>query len=85
MNKNKAIILPVKFILNLAKKREKVCIWLFENTSMKIEGVLTGFDNFLNVTLIDAEEVYVKTNSRIKIGNILLKGENISVISKCEN
>ena len=82
MNKNKAIILPVKFILNLAKKREKVCIWLFENTSLKIEGTLSGFDEYLNVILTNAEEVTVKTNMRRKIGSILLKGENIALISK---
>ncbi|EDR28600.1 hypothetical protein ENUP19_0084G0015 [Entamoeba nuttalli] len=80
----KAMILPVKFIVNLAKHKQRVSIWLFENTALRIEGTLSGFDQYINLVLTDTEEVYLKTNTRRKIGTILLKGENISVISKIE-
>ena len=37
-----------------------------------------GFDEFMNVTLADAEEVWTKKdNKRVELGRILLKGDNI--------
>lgn len=78
----KAMITPVKYIVNLATTKSRVSVWLYENTSMKIEGTLSGFDEYLNVILTQAEEVYVKTNTKRPIGQILLKGENIALISK---
>lgn len=39
---------------------------------------LQGFDEFMNVTLADAEEVWTKKdNKRVELGRILLKGDNI--------
>ena len=78
----KAMVTPVKFILNLATTKSRVSIWLYENTAMKIEGILSGFDEYLNIILTEAEEIYVKSNTRRSIGQILLKGENIALISK---
>ena len=34
----------------------------------------------MNVVLDDAEEVYVKKGNKRKIGRIILKGDNISLI-----
>jgi len=42
---------------------------------------LQGFDEFMNVVLDDAEEVYVKTHTRKALGRILLKGDNITLIA----
>ena len=39
---------------------------------MKMEGHIVGFDEFMNIVLDDAEEIYVKTNTRKTIGNLLL-------------
>ena len=45
---------------------------------------MQGFDEFANLLLEDAEEVYVKKGTRKPIGTIMLKGENVSVISSKE-
>lgn len=37
---------------------------------MHMEGHIVGFDEYMNIVLDDAEEVYVKTNTRKQIGNI---------------
>lgn len=38
---------------------------------MHMEGHIVGFDEYMNIVLDDAEEVYVKTNTRKQIGNII--------------
>ena len=37
---------------------------------MKIEGVIVGFDEYMNIVLDNAEEVYVKSGSRTRVGKI---------------
>ncbi|VDM77734.1 unnamed protein product [Strongylus vulgaris] len=39
-----------------------------------------GFDEYMNVVLDEAEELNMKTQSRNKLGRILLKGDNITMI-----
>lgn len=34
----------------------------------------------MNVVVDEAEEIYVKTLNRVKLGRILLKGDNITLI-----
>jgi small nuclear ribonucleoprotein E len=56
-------------------------VWLYENADVKIEGRVLGFDEYMNMVLDDAEEIFVrKGNSRRRLGRILLKGENISLL-----
>ena len=35
---------------------------------MHMEGHIVGFDEYMNIVLDDAEEVYVKTNTRKQVG-----------------
>ena len=42
---------------------------------------MQGFDEYMNLVLDDAEEVNVKRRSRKPVGRILLKGDNITLIS----
>jgi small nuclear ribonucleoprotein E len=48
---------------------------------MRIEGKILGFDEYMNVVLDDAEEIRVKANTRRPVGRLMLKGDNISVIT----
>ncbi len=61
-------------------------IWLYENTSMRIEGKICGFDEFMNVVMDDAEEVENKGGkpTRRALGRILLKGDTITLIQAVE-
>ncbi|ELP89788.1 hypothetical protein EIN_425100 [Entamoeba invadens IP1] len=78
----RAMLAPVRYYADLIRNKQKVTIWLYENTAMKIEGRITAFDTYMNITLEQAEEVYVKTSNRRSIGNIMLKGDNIAVVQK---
>merc|ERR1711977_144468 len=78
----------------------RVSIWLYDILDFKLEGKIIGFDEFMNVVLDDAEEVWVKVSKkadgeesngssrskkaygdRTHLGRLLLKGENITLIS----
>lgn len=74
----------INLIFELLKRRDKVSIWLYENSAMKMEGFIIGFDEYMNVTLDSAVEVNVKTNKRREIGRILLKGSCITLIQRAE-
>lgn len=41
---------------------------------------LQGFDEYMNLTLDDAVELDIKKQSRKKLGRILLKGDNITLM-----
>ena len=58
-------------------QRETVQIWLYENTAMKIEGVIVGFDEYMNIVLDNAEEVYVKSGSRTPVGTTYIVGDSL--------
>jgi len=50
---------------------------------MKIAGRIIGFDEFMNLIIEDAEEVYIGKSAskpRRSLGRILLKGDNITLI-----
>ena len=51
---------------------------------MRIEGKIIGFDEYMNMTLDDAEEVYVKKGAgqRKNVGRILLKGDCITLLQE---
>merc|ERR1712071_94503 len=76
----KVMVQPINLIFRYLQTRARVDIWLYENTNMHMEGSIVGFDEYMNIVLDDAEEVYVKTQTRKQIGRVLLKGDNITLI-----
>ncbi|KAL7718118.1 Small nuclear ribonucleoprotein E [Entamoeba marina] len=81
---SKAMFTPIKFFMALTKDKQRVSVWLNGNPTMRIEGNMGGFDEFTNVVLTSAEEVHLKSGNKRSIGTIMLKGENIALISKIE-
>lgn len=55
-------------------------MWLYENTDLRIEGKIIGFDEYMNLVLDDAEELQVKKKTRKQLGRILLKGDSITLM-----
>ena len=55
-------------IFRYLQTRARVDIWLYENINMHMQGSIVGFDEYMNIVLDDAEEVYVKTQTRKQIG-----------------
>lgn len=69
-------------IFEFLKNKERVQVWLYENSAMKMEGVIIGFDEYMNITLDAAVEINTKTKKERKIGRILLKGSCITLIQR---
>ena len=55
-------------------------VWLHENTDLRIEGKIIGFDEFMNVVLDESQEICLKRGTKRKIGRIIIKGDNIALI-----
>lgn len=77
----KTTVPPIIFVFKLLQQQSEVTIWLYEQTSTKIQGIIKGFDEFMNIVLDEASEISLKSGKKDSLGRILLKGENISLIS----
>ncbi|KAK6907914.1 hypothetical protein V866_003250 [Kwoniella sp. B9012] len=87
MSGRKVMVQPINIIFNHLQKHTRTTIWLFDNNSFRIEAYIIGFDEFMNLVLDDAEEVYdcatkpgQEPKPRRDLGRILLKGDNITLI-----
>lgn len=79
------MVQPINLIFRYLQNHARIQVWLNENVNLRIEGHIIGFDEYMNLVLDDAHELNMKNNSRRKIGSILLKGENITLIMNTEN
>lgn len=85
---SKVTVPPINCIFNFLQQQTTVTFWLFEQVQIRIRGKISGFDEFMNVVIDDALEIPidVKTGSELeheatKLGRILLKGDNITLIT----
>ncbi|KXS15109.1 Sm-like ribonucleo protein [Gonapodya prolifera JEL478] len=76
----KVMVQPINLIFKFLQSRQPVHIWLYDQTDMRIEGKIVGFDEFMNIVLDDAAEVSTKKGAKTELGRILLKGDNITLI-----
>ncbi|KAF2748872.1 small nuclear ribonucleoprotein E [Sporormia fimetaria CBS 119925] len=86
----KVLLPPINFIFKLLQQRQTISVWLYENLGLRIEGKLRGFDEFMNLVIDDAEEVSYdkktqKEEGRRKLGQIMLKGDNITLIQQVQS
>ena len=61
-------------------QKTRIQVWLFENTDLRIEGKIIGFDEYMNLVLDEAEELSIKKKTRKELGRVLLKGDNITLM-----
>lgn len=81
--RSKVSVQPINIIFRHLQQQTRVSLWLYDNVDFRIEGKIIGFDEFMNVTLADAEEVWTKKeNKRVELGRILLKGDNIVSLAR---
>lgn len=80
----KVMVQPINLIFRYLQNRSRIQVWLYEQTSTRIEGYIIGFDEYMNLVLDDAQEVSLKAKEPKKIGRILLKGDNISLIQQIQ-
>ncbi|KAJ5144210.1 uncharacterized protein N7515_002997 [Penicillium bovifimosum] len=80
----KTLLAPIHYIFSLLQKRSTVSIWLYEQLAFRIEGKIRGFDEFMNLVIDDAVEVRLATKTEVEkrrpLGQVLLKGDNVSLI-----
>ncbi|KAJ1885666.1 hypothetical protein LPJ81_006855 [Coemansia sp. IMI 209127] len=76
----KVMVNPINVIFKLLQSKTRVQVWLFDQKSLRLEGQILGFDEFMNVVLGDTEEIHVKKGTRMPLGRIMLKGDNITLI-----
>ncbi len=81
----KVMVQPINLIFRYLQNRSRIQVWLYEQTTTRIEGYIIGFDEYMNLVLDDADEILLKKNQRKKIGRILLKGDNISLIQQIQS
>ena len=77
----KVMTQPITLIFRFLQNKTRVSLMLYENKDTRIQGVIVGFDEYMNLVLEDAEELNTKKETRKPIGRILLKGENVTMIS----
>lgn len=80
----KTMIPPINLIFKYLQQQSPVTIWLYEQTQLRIQGKIRGFDEFMNVVVDDAVEVSTNDGSKESLGRILLKGDNITLISSLD-
>ena len=81
----KVMVQPINLIFRYLQNRSRIQVWLYEQATTRIEGYIIGFDEYMNLVLDDAEEISLKNKPRKKIGRILLKGDNISLIQQVQS
>jgi small nuclear ribonucleoprotein E len=76
----KVLTQPVNVIYRFLQEKTVIQVWLHENKHMRMEGVLLGFDQFMNLVLDSASEINLKDKTRRPLGKIMLKGDSIALI-----
>lgn len=64
--------------LNAIKQKTRIQIWLYEQTDTRIEGVIIGMDEYMNLVIDDADECSIKKETRKQIGTKQFFGKNLS-------
>lgn len=72
--------MPISLIFRFLQRKSPVLIWLHDRKDVKLGGTISGFDEYMNIVLVNSFELNVRSLSRKPLGSILLKGENISLI-----
>lgn len=71
---------PLHVFVRFLKSQSRVMVHLNDNAKLVMEGTLLGFDEYMNLVLGDAYEIYPKTDTRVSVGKILLRGETIGFV-----
>ena len=51
----KVMVQPINLIFRYLQGKTRVSVWLFENVNTRMEGVITGFDEYMNLVNINIE------------------------------
>lgn len=74
------MVQPINLLFRFLQNQNRVQIWLSNVRNKRIEGVIRGFDEYMNLVLEDAADVNVRLKTCHKLGIILLRGDNIALV-----
>lgn len=67
------------------EQKALVNVWLAENTDRRLEGRISGFDEFMNLVLTGVSEINTKSGQKVReFESLMLKGDCISLVSSLE-
>lgn len=82
MSDQRVAIPPINHIFKCLQQLAVVTVALYEQPDVSIRGTIRGFDEFMNVVLEDAVEIrHDHNDAETVLGRMLLKGDNISIVS----
>ncbi|XP_032976305.1 small nuclear ribonucleoprotein E-like [Rhinolophus ferrumequinum] len=79
-NVQKVMAHSINLIFRYLQNTARIQVWCYEPVYMQIESCSIGFDEYMNLVLGDAGEIHSKTKSRKQLGQIMLKGHNITLL-----
>jgi small nuclear ribonucleoprotein E len=74
---------PINTLYGFHQAHKRVVVWMQHDNHTRIEGVLVGYDEFLNLVLEDAVEHDTRkgdAEAGFPCGKLLLKGDNVGLI-----
>ena len=71
---------PIESLFTFMERGVTVEIWTEHNPNMRFQGVIVGFDEWMNLTLDKAKEINTKKGTVDILGRIVLKGDTLSVV-----
>ncbi len=74
------VLKPLNVVHQMKEDGQRVSIWLLHDNHIRFDGLIAGFDEFMNVVLEDAHEFNTKTQSRAPLGRIMLKGDSVGLM-----
>ncbi|XP_040975656.1 small nuclear ribonucleoprotein E-like [Aquila chrysaetos chrysaetos] len=66
----KVMVQPINLIFRYLQNRSRIQVWLYEQVKMRLEGCITGFDEYMNLVPDDAEEIHSKPKPRKQLGTV---------------
>ena len=72
---------PVNVLYKQLQEKKRVQVWLYANKSTRLEGVILGFDEYMNFVLGSCDEIDLKKKTKKPLGTILLKGDTITLVA----
>lgn len=80
MKSKKKALGPIENLFIFMEKGITVEIWTEHNENLWFQGVIIGFDEWMNLTLDNAKEINIKKGTVEPLGRIILKGDTLSVV-----
>jgi small nuclear ribonucleoprotein E len=83
--KGRESINTVTQMCRFMERRAKVEIWTNDDPNLRFQGVISGLDEWMNLVLDQVVEVNIKKKTQVRLGRIMLRGDNICLIHTLES